>query len=540
MAKSKKAKKEGGASVFGILVLIFFILTTIGLGFTTYSLYDEQESVKAEAAKKMDEAKKDRKELEATLARLTMQRAIVGALAVNSNDIDNNLKGRVSDPDNAKAMMDEYNTIKTVLGENRISWPAFDAAEGDPTKIDKNRSFKPESTIMDIAIAWYRQAQRDKQAKLNALNLAKTSQDKAAQVQKTLADAEANFAKSIDDLKAQLKTTTDNMNAKYNELLALSNTSSVGFQKKLAELGADKDAVLADLDKTTKTLNDIRRQRDELRAIVEATTGAIDRFDPLRAEERKAEIISKDGNFVTINIGRAVGLRPQQRFFVVAQDASLADVLEREKALQEKSTSVRRVPFENNPLVKGYVEVVEITEPYVSRCKILFEASPTRNPIAAKDQVFNVAWTPNQKDRVAIAGIIDLNGDGLDDSVEFVKLLEKNNVTIDAFLDLKEKSIRGKGLSLGTKYLIMGERPTIPLSLPPEDPRRQQIIAIASKMSELESRAKEFGVQVIPAWRYMALIGVKPPSNPDIPRYDSPLYAGGDAPAPMPKEPEKN
>ncbi len=538
MAKKKPAKKEGGPSVFGILVLIFFILTTIGLGITTYTLFDEQETVKADAAKKVADAKKDQKELEMTLARRTMQAAVVGA--ATPDDIEKNLKGRVSDPEVAKAMMDEYNTIKTVLGENKISWPAFDEAGGDATKIDKTKSFKPENTIMDIASAWYRQAQRDVQAKTTAINTAKTSQDKAAQVQKTLADAEKNFAKSIADLSAQLKTTTDQMNTKYAELLAMSNTSSVGFQKKLTELGADKDAVLADLDKVTKSLNDIKRQRDELRAIVEGVTGATSQFDPLRAEERKGEILNKDGGFVTINIGRAVGLRPQQRFFVVAQDSSLADVLEREKVLQDKAASVKRVPFEDNPLVKGYVEVVEITEPYVSRCKILFEASSTRNPISAKDQVFNVAWTPNQKDRVAIAGIIDINGDGLDDSIEFVKLLEKNNVTIDAFLDLKEKSIRGKGLALGTKYLILGERPTIPLSLPPEDPRRLQIIAIASKMSEMEGRAKELGIQVVPAWRYMGLIGIKPPSNPDVPRYDSPLYAGGDAPAPMPKEPEKN
>ena len=39
-----------------------------------------------------------------------------------------------------------------------------------------------------------------------------------------------------------------------------------------------------------------------------------------------------------------------------------------------------------------------------------------RDPIQAKDQLYNLGWNPDEEIRVAFGGLIDLDGDGIDNN----------------------------------------------------------------------------------------------------------------------------
>src|SRR5207245_9922475 len=94
------------------------------------------------------------------------------------------------------------------------------------------------------------------------------------------------------------------------------------------------------------------------------------------------------------------------------------------------------------------------------------------NPTQPKDVLVNPAWSPTMQQHVAVAGLIDFTGDGRDQMDEFMKTLTRQNIVVDAYLDLKDATLKGK-MDLKTDYLIMGDQPefTANTTLREGDPR---------------------------------------------------------------------
>src|SRR5262249_53524825 len=155
-------------------------------------------------------------------------------------------------------------------------------------------------------------------------------------------------------------------------------------------------------------------------------------------------------------------LRPQVTFLVVSSDVSWLALLEKEEALKKNSYRIDRQPFEENPYVKAGIEVVEVLGPERSRAKIIFENEPIRNPVQVRDQIFNLAWAPDQEIRIAFAGIIDLDGDGLDNNEDFLRMLERQGVVVDEYMKMRPMEFvkrDGRGMSLKTRYLVISPLP---------------------------------------------------------------------------------
>jgi hypothetical protein len=201
----------------------------------------------------------------------------------------------------------------------------------------------------------------------------------------------------------------------------------------------------------------------------------------------------------------------------IAADRSLIEVLEREKELERRHHTFvslgPREPFADNELIKGMVEIADVTSKYNARARVTHEPLGIRNPIGKGDQLFNMSLSTGGKEHVAFAGIIDLDGDGRPDNEAFVRILEKNNLTVDAFLDLKTGEVKGK-MTTATRFLIIGsDAPAV------------------GNLKKMVGEAKELGVQQIDARLFLNLIGVKPPRNPAPPAYPSVNLGTGDAPA---------
>jgi len=265
--------------------------------------------------------------------------------------------------------------------------------------------------------------------------------------------------------------------------------------------------------------------------------------DFLNMEERKGQIVRKEGNgFVTINVGRSKKVKPQITFMVIDSSVSWIALLEKEESLKKNSYRLDRQPFEDNPYVKAGIEVVEVLDNDTSRAKIIFENESIRNPIQPRDQIFNLAWQPEEEMRIAFAGIIDLDGDGLDNNEDFLRMLERQGVIVDEYLKMRPLEFvkrDGKGMTLRTKYLVIAPDPKLDaLPTDKDTPQTRQIQATIEKMSDIRARARELGIQVVEARKFLAMTGFKLPKNPAAPAYGARHYLdqGGAAPAPEPKK----
>jgi hypothetical protein len=181
---------------------------------------------------------------------------------------------------------------------------------------------------------------------------------------------------------------------------------------------------------------------------------------------------------------------------------------------------------------KGTITVVRVLQPHMSEGSIAEDAGAGKNPMLRGDFLFNPAWNSNLREHIAIAGIIDLTGDGRDDSAEFIRSLERQGIVVDAYLDLKDGTVKGT-MSLETSYLVLGDQADIDPSLALREgesglKRRQEL---AEKMEVMRGEAASKGIQMISLRHFLTKIGypipkVVPGSNSTLPGTPKPYFSG--------------
>jgi len=497
-----KRKEETGPGTAMILVLVFFVLASLILGVTTYLGYKGQDDLEKAAT----DAKAEQKKAADNAAEQTLRRNI-DRVALGVDDPDNRQELAGAPSTQMPNVLDEQKRISDKLGaagvlpggkNDGLVWQGG----GDGPAV------APRKTIPQIAKEWEKLAkdaearyQAEKRAKETALANAQALQ---AQREK---DKEA-FDAAVKALNDQMAAKIKNMDAAFLALKTEAEKAGTNFKKIEDQWAEDK----AHLEETLQAkVGDLTAERQRrIRAENPDPSDIEARWKNLnvaKMAERMGKIIDKSGSFVTLQFSMRIQLLPGQTFVAIPSDKSLVEVLDREKALEkvhhERISLGPREPFADNEMIKGMVEVTEVLGPDTARARITYETAPIRDPLAKGDQIFNMTLSSGDKEHVALAGIIDLDGDGRPDTEAFIRLLEKNNLVVDSYLDLKTGQIKGKGMNSGTKFLILGTDAPVEVG----------------GIKTMVKKAKENGTQIIDSRVFMSLIGVKPPRNPAAPNY---------------------
>jgi hypothetical protein len=488
-----------------ILALVFFILAAAVLGVTTYLGYkdaDQWEKAASDAKKDKDTAVKNQTELQLRLA------------------VNHRANGIELDPDQvalqgagtegAAVVADEKTLLNGKLGG---SFPA----KGDFGWPDG--AVAPNKTIPAITRLWAKMAQDMKKQRDDAADARKKAEDAAKARQDEKDKAVADFEQKLAQMTKDAKDYTDKMDKQFLALKTEAEKAGGSFKKQAEEWAALK----ASLDETINVKNlELKSKDDKIRSLQNPDASDIlwkwqNSFNVAKTAERMGTISDKSGTFVTINFANAMHIVPGQTFVVIPQNGSLVEVIDREKALEkhhhEHVSLGPRDPFADNEMIKGMVEITDVIGQYAARARITYQSNEIRNPISRKDQLFSISLSTGEKEHVAFAGIIDLDGDGRPDNEDFIRILERNNLVIDSYLDLKTGEIKKRpgtnGIDFKTKFLIIGS----------DAPQ----VGNVAKMME---QAKEKGVQMIDARMFLSLIGVKPPKNPAPPAYTTVTLGG--------------
>ncbi len=489
-------KKQDGPGTGMIITLVFFVLATLILGVTTYMGFDGMKELEETANKEKEAAKKANDAALEDRVRLAVNRTSLGV----GTEADFSAMSGASGPAEA-AKLAEIQNVTSKLGGNAFPTPGafnFPAAGTGPTK-----------SVAAIVGEWAKMYQAKAAEAAGLSTQLQQANARVAQADKQLRDETEKYNKGLADENKRVTDAIAAGQVGFDKTIAAANTKGNEFKKAQDQWSADKAAledVVAEEKRNVKSL-----QEKLAKALQGDQSDLGNRFDKLQLEkldQRKGEIASKDDTFVTLRFQTRLGLVPGQSFIVIAPTASLVDVIEQEKAIEKRHreyASIRaRDPFTDHQMIKGMVEITSVTGPFTAQARIISQPNALRNPIAKGDQIFNISLSTSSREHVAFAGIIDLDGDGLPDNEEFIRMVERNGVIVDAFLDLKTGEVKKRqgGMSLRTKFLIVGT------DVPP-----------VGKVKEMMAQAKELGVQLIDAPKFMALIGVKPPTNAAAPQY---------------------
>jgi len=140
---------------------------------------------------------------------------------------------------------------------------------------------------------------------------------------------------------------------------------------------------------------------------------------------------------------------------------------------------------------KATLEVTRILGSHRSEARILSDRDT--NPVLPGDAVDSMTWQPGEPVHFALAGLLDLDGDGKSDRLKVHALIKKQGGVIDAEVD--EHGERSGRVTHNTRYLVVGRRPTIGNK---GEGSSNQVLA---HYNRLISEARELRIQQIPLSR---------------------------------------
>ncbi len=506
MAK-KVIKKRDTANPSATLVifLVFFILLSIGLGVWGYYGYSGQDALRSDAKAAKEKAEASQKG--EALATFGMYAAALGSgVGLEAKDLTAFSSG-VDDFDGGKWNTDPTKpTVEKVFNElkKELGWDNTKKRFTSNVK-DKFNQIKTERDSAQADLA----RERDNINKTNAKLLALTK----------LIDK--NYKKAIDDINQGNKDILAKVEEKTQEVQALLNARD--------KFRAERDGLEDDLKKKTE-LWGLEKERFEktIVRLKDALTGGVavagrDASEPhallLDVSRGKAlwdnplgKIVHVDlrDRLVTINIGSQQKVKTQLTFNVFAPGAT---------GRAEKE-------------LKGTIEVIRVVGPNssVARITSLYDAEgreislndpvrgriqrETEHPMREGDLIFNLAFDSH----VIIAGNISFTGLPSETPTEqmrnlqsFMAMLERQGITVDAYLDLSDEKIKGE-ITNQTRYYIRGNSY---VTKHKEGRELERAEKLNKAMDDLRKEAAERGMFIISADNFVNVIGFRRPGSAD-------------------------
>jgi len=270
----------------------------------------------------------------------------------------------------------------------------------------------------------------------------------------------------------------------YKEAIADLAQQRGGFNEDRARLESKNNELAKDLAANRQAMADqlaaheaeIQELQGQLTQMALRQQTAVDEVRKLKGpvfkEKPDGEIVWADTSTgsVRINLGSADGLQRQVTFRVV--DQAVTNVAEAK--------------------IKGRIEVTRIKEDHLSDARILDDE--LTDPILRGDKIYSPAWQKGHRLHFALAGLVDIGGDGTSDRSKLKSIIARNNGVVDAEL-LDDGRVAGK-MTLETQYLIKGDSPT-----------DESSEAFRTGFTSMMDQTSRLGVQVISLEGFLQRIG---------------------------------
>ncbi|MGB1925000.1 MAG: hypothetical protein ACPHL6_00630 [Rubripirellula sp.] len=289
------------------------------------------------------------------------------------------------------------------------------------------------------------------------------------------ADADVENARALQSLAEQQldqeKKNVATLTQQFDEDRARMNEDNEKNRDKLTKTSQDFDAfrqtarteanqLVSKTKQMQSTIDTQKLQLNQLRA---------DKFETTQGEIR---YVVAGGNVVTINLGSADALRPGVTFGVISGD---------ETRLQDAK-------------VKATIQVSQVQGPHLAQGRVVARPDIS-SPIIPGDKIFSPFWAPGRTVKIAIAGDIDIDGDGRNDNAAIKGQILAAGAEVTAEIS-STGAVTGK-LDPTIRFLVVGQDP---------DATDDQNAAVIRTMGNVKARAAELGLTVIPAWKLEAYL----------------------------------
>ena len=470
MAGLKKKRKEqsGSPNIVLVIFLVFFILVNITFGILWYYALQDRATAKSSAAA-AEATKREAEKARDYYRMLYYEMKVVtgNPLSKEEDEKYNPVKESFMKDDygDYASQTDKDETRKLVGNLRGLLGSAPDLRD----RLDKaeKRAADAEANVTKIAMQIKR--------------MEDFSKDHIKRQDTFYQDVTGRIDKENKDILNQVRINTDS----FKKLTELTKELNTELDEKKAEVLKIKDDHETELKRLVREINILKAERKEM-----ANAGA---GGPAGAGRAGGDVfplildlspgkplwdtpvgrvvrVDLDLRQVVINVGAAHGVTPELTFNIFG--ANVAGRAEKQ--------------------MKGSIEVIKVIDANTSLCRItsLYDSEGLSIPLNVQtrgrlmresdaalregDLLFNLFWGT----RVAIAGYVNITGDASDNPAEqfrqmedFMYLLKRNGMTVDAYVDLRDGKIQGQ-ISPKTRYLIRGDDLRAPGEKPAPAPKK--------------------------------------------------------------------
>ncbi len=263
------------------------------------------------------------------------------------------------------------------------------------------------------------------------------------------------FDQRREEMIAEKERTQDSLNKMNQQFTALERKATT--EKQAAE--NDKRQKLATIETQKTELNRLRATN------FEHTQG-------------KIRFVYNGGKLATINLGSADKLVPGITFGVIDGD---------ETRLQDAK-------------VKATIQVTQVQGPYLATARVI--ARPQiENPIIPGDQIYSPFWSPGRVVRIALAGDIDIDGDGRPDNDALKGQIKAAGAEVAAEVSMTG-AVTGK-LDASIRFLVIGDDPEVSNNADSDD---EETVKAIEAIGRIKARAAELGLTIIPATKLQSYL----------------------------------
>lgn len=292
---------------------------------------------------------------------------------------------------------------------------------------------------------------------------------------------------SLDTATAQYESEKKKLTDEKDQTVAAYAAEQKKIQDQNLELVKTKNELIAEKEAKTKEFDELKAKaeteinslkeklltaEDKIRRLNEVNTEVTGVYNVNAAPDGRIVWVNQRAGTAVINLGSADNLRKRITFSVFdpgTTDVSASTKPDKSKVSTPASAAVN----------KGSIEVINITDNHMAECRIL-QHSPA-NPILPGDVIYTPVWQPGQQDHFALAGTLDIDGDGQDDTRRVQELIQLNGGAVD------------NEITVNTRYVVVGK------------------VDEASDKSEATFKAlgdaKKFGIQQIKLSQFLEMMG---------------------------------
>jgi hypothetical protein len=267
---------------------------------------------------------------------------------------------------------------------------------------------------------------------------------------------EANKQPQIDDFKKAAADAGKDLAGERTKFKTERDRLTQDEARLQSDLDAARKQGKAATDAIDEKLYKANQEKQKLIALNKGLTEKQEQLTAQKFDVPNGEIrwVNQRTGTVWIDLGRADALQRQITFAVYPSDISDMTVGGK----------------------KGSIEVTQILGDHLAEAHI--SDDKMIDPIVPGDKIFTPVWAPGEKRHFALAGWIDLDGDGKSDMLTVRDLITANGGVVDCYVDDKGKKVGD--MTVNTRYLVHGEAPS--------DRSNAAILAPFTKMQDQASR----------------------------------------------------